>query len=383
MMVTHKSLIFVAFLVSLIVLSAANAYAQDPTQDGINCQIPIVIDLDYQAEFPIIRNDFTCGKFDDYDYTCLEYYDGGEDIIYELNVEQHALYQFYLDPMGTPWTGMAISVDCPPPGPAHSDCLAYSFNQTPNVHGFYLVLEIGVYYLMIDTWPSPDCIPGFELSIQPVIIPPPKCQSPMPIMLPNDCPYTDQHQYTCGRLDEYNSTCMASYDGGEEMIYQVTVIFSGNYGFQLNPKTTTYTGMALGTECPPPGIAYGDCLAISTSTAAEPHGFVINLDVGNYYLMIDTWPSPNCIPDYDLMVYRVLPEYICGDANADNDVNVSDAIFIINFVFAGGIPPDPFEAADTNCDFEINVSDAVFIINYIFTAGNNPCDINGDGTPDC
>jgi M6 family metalloprotease-like protein len=76
-------------------------------------------------------------------------------------------------------------------------------------------------------------------------------------------------------------------------------------------------------------------------------------------------------------------DYICGDANDDKDVNVSDAVSIINYVFAGGNPPEPLIAGDVNCDGDVNVSDAVSIINYVFAGGNIPCDPSGDGIPDC
>ena len=75
--------------------------------------------------------------------------------------------------------------------------------------------------------------------------------------------------------------------------------------------------------------------------------------------------------------------YICGDANADLSVNVSDAVYIINFVFSGGAEPLPYESGDTNCDINVNVSDAVYLINYVFSGGNAPCDTNGDDIPDC
>ncbi|HDS01918.1 MAG TPA: hypothetical protein ENO22_01690 [candidate division Zixibacteria bacterium] len=78
-----------------------------------------------------------------------------------------------------------------------------------------------------------------------------------------------------------------------------------------------------------------------------------------------------------------LPTYICGDANADETVNVSDAVAIINYVFVGAAAPDPMESADTNCDAAVNVSDAVMIINYVFIGGNDPCDPDGDSIPDC
>jgi uncharacterized protein (TIGR02145 family) len=76
-------------------------------------------------------------------------------------------------------------------------------------------------------------------------------------------------------------------------------------------------------------------------------------------------------------------DYVCGDANGDSDVNVSDAVHIINYVFVGGDPPNPIESCDCNCDEACNVSDAVWIINYVFIGGHEPCDMDGDGFSDC
>jgi len=74
---------------------------------------------------------------------------------------------------------------------------------------------------------------------------------------------------------------------------------------------------------------------------------------------------------------------ICGDANYDEAVNVADAVWIINYVFAGGDPPDPLESGDANCDDTCNIADAVWIINYIFAGGYDPCDTDGDEVLDC
>jgi Peptidase C10 family/Thrombospondin type 3 repeat/Dockerin type I domain/Putative Ig domain len=69
------------------------------------------------------------------------------------------------------------------------------------------------------------------------------------------------------------------------------------------------------------------------------------------------------------------PAYLCGDPNGDDIINVSDAVFIINYVFITGSPaPDPMESADVNCDATVNVSDGVYIINYVFVTGSlEPC----------
>jgi hypothetical protein len=70
---------------------------------------------------------------------------------------------------------------------------------------------------------------------------------------------------------------------------------------------------------------------------------------------------------------RIIGPYACGDANADGNANVGDAVFLISYVFKGGPAPDPLESGDANCDGESNVGDAVYLINYVFKGGPEPC----------
>ena len=71
---------------------------------------------------------------------------------------------------------------------------------------------------------------------------------------------------------------------------------------------------------------------------------------------------------------------MCGDVNFDAKVNVSDAVYIINFVFSGGTEPQPVKACgDANDDAKVNVSDAVFIINFVFSGGSQPDDCSPGG----
>jgi hypothetical protein len=65
-------------------------------------------------------------------------------------------------------------------------------------------------------------------------------------------------------------------------------------------------------------------------------------------------------------------DLICGDANADGEVNVGDVVYIIAYVFKGGPPPASLPAADTNGDGDVNVGDAVYLIAYIFSGGPEP-----------
>ena len=65
-------------------------------------------------------------------------------------------------------------------------------------------------------------------------------------------------------------------------------------------------------------------------------------------------------------------EYRWGDADNSNRVNLSDAVYIIRYVFQGGSAPVNLNAADANADGSANVSDAIYLISYIFSGGNPP-----------
>lgn len=61
-----------------------------------------------------------------------------------------------------------------------------------------------------------------------------------------------------------------------------------------------------------------------------------------------------------------------GDANGDGLVNLSDAIYILNYLFKGGPAPDPMEAGDANGSGNVDLSDAIYILNYLFKGGDPP-----------
>jgi len=126
------------------------------------------------------------------------------------------------------------------------------------------------------------------------------CDLPIEIDLPAGLPFSDLSQTTCGRVDDYDNTALGPYDGGEDIIYKLNVSEAVDVDIELDPKTTSWTGIALDDACPP-GV--DSCIAMSTNSSASPHGFTgVHLEPGTYYIMIDTWPSPDCIPDFDLTI---------------------------------------------------------------------------------
>lgn len=64
--------------------------------------------------------------------------------------------------------------------------------------------------------------------------------------------------------------------------------------------------------------------------------------------------------------------FVAGDANGDGFVNVTDAVYIILWIFAGGPGPDPYAAGDADGSGTVNISDASYLIQFIFADGPPP-----------
>lgn len=63
-----------------------------------------------------------------------------------------------------------------------------------------------------------------------------------------------------------------------------------------------------------------------------------------------------------------------GDANGDGTRGITDAVVIIQWIFAGGSPPRPYSicSGDPNGDCVANISDAVYLIAWVFAGGPHP-----------
>lgn len=450
----------------------ANVACPQP-QPGDNCTMPLTFTL--PADLPITEINYTCGRGNAYADTCLGYYDGGEDIIYELTVTEEISIELTLDPNGTTYAGMLLDDSCP----GDATCIGYVTGSGSAAKTITCkTLQPGTYYVMIDTWPAPDCIPYFTLIIETCLPPDPyseTCEGAIVIPAlpfstevdtdtavadgpqgtcdkyyptttglmqndawwvwtadadcfatatatgtydiimtvrddctaltelycadatstgaesigfqavsgttyyfqvgdtgssegggittftltcsagsgaccmpdgscfedtnancaaaggtyegdgttcdPNPCPQpvpgdscalpiiltapqagdpavTDSN-YTCGRGNEASDTCLGSYDGGEDIFYEIDVAAPTNIKITVDPLGTTWVGFTLDDMCPPDA----SCIVTKTQSGSDVMATdCISLEAGKYYLMIDTWPSPACIPAFDLTI---------------------------------------------------------------------------------
>ena len=65
--------------------------------------------------------------------------------------------------------------------------------------------------------------------------------------------------------------------------------------------------------------------------------------------------------------------FIRGDINNDGHVDISDIVYLINYIFRGGPPPPaPCDRADVNDDGLVDISDSVYLVNFVYQGGPQP-----------
>ncbi|MCC6963057.1 MAG: dockerin type I repeat-containing protein [candidate division Zixibacteria bacterium] len=340
----------------------------DPVPCGSNCLDAEEILFPAYVSSLLIDGRSTCSALNDYSSTCLGYYDNGEDYVIRLEVTRTLACQITLDPKGTGWTGIVIDDNCPP----DYDCLGLSTTSGTMPHSILgLLLQPGFYYIMVDTWPSPACIPEFDILITEISYDPFGVDCTLPLSLPpiaaSSLPYVLGSITTVAAEDNYSATCLEEFDGGEDLFFDFELTEQLRLSFDLDPGGVAGSGFLLDTICPPTD----KCIASATSGDTMPYGIAgITLPPSHYYLMIDTW-SPSVLLNAATLTIDLA--YLCGDADGSGNISISDAIYVVSYVFAGGAAPEPLAAADVDVSGVVNVSDAVYLINYIFAGGAAPC----------
>jgi hypothetical protein len=115
------------------------------------------------------------------------------------------------------------------------------------------------------------------------------------------------------------------------------------------------------------GDLNGDCVVDSLDAQKYYDYFLYGMSV------FPTYPIRTCCCLTATLLTYPQPIYTLGDANGDATVDISDAVFLIAYIFSGGATPDPLLAGDANCDGTVDISDVVYLIAYIFSGGAAPC----------
>jgi len=103
--------------------------------------------------------------------------------------------------------------------------------------------------------------------------------------------------------------------------------------------------------------------------AGQIDSFMVTLDLTQtYYIamkLLDDRPNYSEISN--------IVRFTCGDATGDTIVNIADVVYLVNYLFLSGDPPDPMAVGDVTCDGAVNIADVVYLVNYLFLSGDPPC----------
>ena len=58
--------------------------------------------------------------------------------------------------------------------------------------------------------------------------------------------------------------------------------------------------------------------------------------------------------------------FLRGDPNASGRVDISDGIFVLNYLFQGAETPTCLDAADANDSGRVDISDAITLFGFLF-----------------
>ena len=86
-------------------------------------------------------------------------------------------------------------------------------------------------------------------------------------------------------------------------------------------------------------------------------------------VLFPNWDGPHC--------FTVDPNYCCdirGDIDHNLTIDISDLVWLINYIFLNGPEPPCFDEADINGDGSkvIDITDLIYFIDYIFLSGPEP-----------
>jgi len=138
-------------------------------------------------------------------------------------------------------------------------------------------------------------------------------------------------------------------------------------GGDPDPGDTVTYDVYLGISNPPPLLATDE-----DDTTYSPGG--LGFDQTYYWKIVsrDEWGAENEGPIWNFTTAIG----VCGDADGSGDVDIDDVVYLINYIFVNGPPPDPLCIGDADGSGDVDIDDVVYLINYIFVSGPAP-------VPDC
>lgn len=103
-------------------------------------------------------------------------------------------------------------------------------------------------------------------------------------------------------------------------------------------------------------------------------GSTISTDFPTENALYPTYQGGDILfPRGDAFVTKIAIAHACGDVDGSGSIDISDPIYLLNYIFAVGPAPADDSGGDVDCDGHTTITDAVYMIYYIFSDGDVPC----------
>ncbi len=145
------------------------------------------------------------------------------------------------------------------------------------------------------------------------------------------------------------------------------IIFPENNTYQINIQTYNNELDRIGENIlisSPRGTQF----IYPSLTMNNDNAFVV------YREVLGSCRKPPCSVSNLINVSKVSCDklFVRGGVNADGQVNLSDAVFVIYYLFRDGGKPNCLDAADINDDGALDLADPIYLLNYLFVDGPAP-----------
>ena len=123
-----------------------------------------------------------------------------------------------------------------------------------------------------------------------------------------------------------------------------------------------YTGIVI-----PDTLPVGQSFVDSQTSALDPAW-----DDENCYVVVFVQRDDGYKPVFRSAKSGLFSTWVFGDASRDGIVDISDVVYLMNYLFIHGPGPNPLASGDPTNDCVVDIGDVVYLINFLFVNGPAP-----------
>jgi hypothetical protein len=137
------------------------------------------------------------------------------------------------------------------------------------------------------------------------------------------------------------------------------------------------SNLPLTSPTDPNGVRIGVSAPVTPQQLWMSMGPILWTATGTYSILTVSATNQSSASHPDSTSYGAIDriciyKFMLGDANGDGVIDISDVVYLLNYLFINGPAPVPLAAGDATCDGVVDASDLVYLLNYLFAHGPAP-----------